>query len=149
MKQLILTLTALIALIAAPAASADTQWFELSASNGEATSINTDITTADNGKAYLVWCKYSYDSPEARQYYTRINEFDKTIYYKLILYKFTDDWNKFNIVQAAYYGEGGALIYEYANPDMAATESYVPAGAPIDDICNAARIIYMDKHNIE
>jgi len=152
MKQLILTIMASIALfIAVPAAHAadDAKWFALSSTNGETTSINTDIKAADNGQAYLVWVRYSYDEPAARDYYTKLNEFSQTIYYKVILYKFTEDWNKFNIVQAAYYGAGGKVIYEYTNPDMPSTESVVPAGAPIDNICNAAQVIYKDRNNLD
>jgi len=142
-----MTLVTLVALIAPQAVHAE--WFNLSSSNGETTAVETDIKTADNGTSYLVWCRYTLDVPEARDYYTRANQFDQTVYYRLILYKFTDEWNKFNIVQAAYYGEGGKLIYEYTNPDMAATESYIPADSPIESICNAAQVIYEVNTNPE
>jgi len=147
MRHLMMTMVALVALIAPQAVHA--AWFNLSSTNGETTAVDTDIKTADDGASYLVWCKYTLDVPEAREYYTRQNEFNETVYYRVILYKFTENWNKFNIVQAAYYGEGGKLIYEYSNPDMAATESYVPADSPIEAIGNAAQVIYEVNTNPE
>jgi hypothetical protein len=60
----------------------------------------------------------------------------------LTLYKFTDDWNNFNIVQVSVYGEDGEIIDQYANPDMANTETVIPAGSPIEAIAENAKVIY-------
>ena len=127
MKKMILRFIALIALMfAAPAAHA-----------------------TDNGKSYLVWVRNSFDVPESRAYYTRDRGYDKTVAYKLTLYKFTDDWNNFNIVQVSVYGEDGEIIDQYANPDMASTESIIPAGSPIETVAEAAKVIYEIKTNPE
>ena len=91
----------------------------------------------------------SYDLPESRAYYTRDRGYDQTVAYKLTLYKFTDDWNNFNIVQVSVYGENGDLIDQYANPDMASTESMIPAGSPIETVAEAAKVIYEIKTNPE
>ena len=34
------------------------------------------------------------------------------------------------------------LIDQYANPDMAATESVIPKGSPIESVAEAAKVIY-------
>ena len=81
--------------------------------------------------------------------HTRDRGYDKTVAYKLTLYKFTDDWNKFNIVQVMVYGEDDSIIDQYANPDMAATESVIPAGSPIETVAENAKIIYEVKTNPE
>jgi len=142
-------LVALIALmVAAPSAHA-TDWFDVLSDGGETLAVNPDISTTDNGKSYLVWVRNSYDLPESRAYYTRDRGYDQTVAYKLTLYKFTDDWNNFNIVQVSVYGENGDLIDQYANPDMASTESMIPAGSPIETVAEAAKVIYEIKTNPE
>ena len=149
MKRIFMALVALIALmVAAPSAHA-TDWFDVLSDGGETLAVNPDISTTDNGKSYLVWVRNSYDLPESRAYYTRDRGYDQTVAYKLTLYKFTDDWNNFNIVQVSVYGENGDLIDQYANPDMASTESIIPAGSPIETVAEAAKVIYEIKTNPE
>ena len=149
MKKIFMTLIALIALtVAAPAAHA-TDWFGVLSNGGETLSINPDISTTDNGQSFLVWVRNSFDIPESRAEYTRERGYDKTVAYKLTLYKFTDDWNKFNIVQVSVYGEDGNIIDQYANPDMASTESIIPAGSPIETIAENAKVIYEIRTNPE
>lgn len=149
MKRIFMALVALIALmVAAPSAHA-TDWFDVLSDGGETLAVNPDISTTDNGKSYLVWVRNSYDLPESRAYYTRDRGYDQTVAYKLTLYKFTDDWNIFNIVQVSVYGENGDLIDQYANPDMASTESMIPAGSPIETVAEAAKVIYEIKTNPE
>lgn len=149
MKRIFMALVALIALmVAAPSAHA-TDWFDVLSDSGETLAVNPDISTTDNGKSYLVWVRNSYDLPESRAYYTRDRGYDQTVAYKLTLYKFTDDWNNFNIVQVSVYGENGDLIDQYANPDMASTESMIPAGSPIETVAEAAKVIYEIKTNPE
>lgn len=149
MKRIFMALVALIALmVAAPSAHA-TDWFDVLSDGGETLAVNPDISTSDNGKSYLVWVRNSYDLPESRAYYTRDRGYDQTVAYKLTLYKFTDDWNNFNIVQVSVYGENGDLIDQYANPDMASTESMIPAGSPIETVAEAAKVIYEIKTNPE
>lgn len=149
MKRIFMALVALIALmVAAPSAHA-TDWFDVLSDGGETLAVNPDISTTDNGKSYLVWVRNSYDLPESRAYYTRDRGYDQTVAYKLTLYKFTDDWNNFNIVQVSVYGEKGDLIDQYANPDMASTESMIPAGSPIETVAEAAKVIYEIKTNPE
>ena len=144
-----MALVALSALmVAAPSAHA-TDWFDVLSDGGETLAVNPDISTTDNGKSYLVWVRNSYDLPESRAYYTRDRGYDQTVAYKLTLYKFTDDWNNFNIVQVSVYGENGDLIDQYANPDMASTESMIPAGSPIETVAEAAKVIYEIKTNPE
>ena len=149
MKKFFMTLMALVALfVAAPTAHA-TDWLDMLSDGGETIAINPDITTTDNGKSYLVWVRNSFDVPESRAFYTRDRGYDKTVAYKLTLYKFTDDWNNFNIVQVSVYGEDGSIIDQYANPDMASTESMIPAGSPIEAIAENAKVIYEIKTNPE
>lgn len=149
MKKLFVTMMALFALMfAAPTAQAD-DWFDVLSGGGETIAINPDIVTTDNGVSYQVWVRNSFDVPESRAYYTRDRGYDKTVAYKLTLYKFTEDWNKFNIVQVMVYGEDNSIIDQYANPDMAATESVIPAGSPIEAIAENAKIIYEVKTNPE
>lgn len=149
MKKMIFRFIALIALmLAAPAAHA-TDWFDVWSNGGETLSVNPEITTSDNGTSYLVWVRNSYDVPETRAYYTRDRGYDKTVAYKLTLYKFTDDWNNFNIVQVSVYDENGDIIDQYANPDMASTESIIPAGTPIETVAEAAKVIYEVRTNPE
>ena len=144
-----MTLVALVALmVAAPVAHA-TDWFDVLSDGGETLAVNPDISTTDDGKSYLVWVRNSFDLPESRAFYTRDRGYDKTVAYKLTLYKFTDDWNNFNIVQVSVYGEDGNIIDQYANPDMANTESIIPAGSPIETVAEAAKVIYEIKTNPE
>ena len=140
---------ALVALtFAAPAVQAAV-WFDIMSSGGETISINPDIMTTDNGASYLVWVRNSFDVPESREYYTRDRGYDETVAYKLTLYKFTDDWNIFNIVEVSVYGEKDNIIDQYSNPDMAATETMIPAGTPIETIAENAKVIYEVKTNPE
>ena len=149
MKRLFVTLMTLVALmVAAPAAHA-TDWFDVLSSGGETLAVNPEISTTDNGKSYLVWVRNSFDVPESRAFYTRERGYDKTVAYKLTLYKFTDDWNNFNIVQVSVYDEHGDIIDQYANPDMASTESIIPAGSPIETVAEAAKVIYEIRTNPE
>ena len=149
MKKFFLTLMALVALfVAAPTAQA-TDWLDMLSVGGETIAINPDITTSDNGESFLVWVRNSYDLPESREYYTRERGYDKTVAYKLTLYKFTNEWNNFNIVQVSVYGEDGNIIDQYANPDMASTESMIPSGSPIEAIAENAKVIYEIKTNPE
>ena len=149
MKTLFMSLFAMAMLcVAAPAAQA-ASWFDVLSDGGETLSVNPDITTADGGESFLVWVRNSFILPESRAYYTRERGYDKTVAYKLTLYKFTDDWNRFNIVQVSVYGEDGDIIDQYANPDMASTESIIPSGSPIEIVAEAAKVIYKDKNNID
>ena len=149
MKRFFIKLIALIALmLAAPAANA-TDWFSVWSNGGETLAVNPEISTTDNGSSYLVWVRNSFDLPESRAAYTQERGYDKTVAYKLTLYKFTDDWNKFNIVQVSVYGEDGNIIDQYANPDMASTESIIPSGAPIETVAEAAKVIFEVTSNPE
>ncbi len=149
MKKFFLKLMALVAMfIASPAAHA-TDWLDMLSDGGETIAINPDISTTDNGASYLVWVRNTFDLPESRAYYTKDRGYDKTVAYKLTLYKFTDDWNNFNIVQVSVYGENNEIIDQYANPDMASTESVIPAGSPIETIAENAKVIYEIKTNPE
>lgn len=144
---------ALMALLfMAPAASA-AEWFNILSDGGETIAVNPDITTTDNGVSFLVWVRNTFDLPESREYYTRDRGYDKmydkTVAYKLTLYKFTDEWNNFNIVQVSVYGEDGQIIEQYANPDMASTESVIPAGSYIEAVAEAAKVIYEVRTNPE
>lgn len=144
-----MTLIALVALLfIAPAANA-TGWFDVWSNGGETISVNPDITTSDNGQSYLVWVRNMFDLPESRAEYTRERGYDTTVVYKLTLYKFTDDWNNFNIVQVSVYGEDGNIIDQYSNPDMASTESIIPSGSPIETVAEAAKVIYEITTNPE
>ena len=149
MKKFFLKMMALMALmLVAPAAHA-TDWFDVLSEGGETLAINPEISTTDNGQSYLVWVRNSFDLPESRAFYTRERGYDKTVAYKLTLYKFTDDWNNFNIVQVSVYGEDGEIIDQYANPDMASTESVIPSGSPIETVAENAKVIYEVMTNPE
>lgn len=149
MKKFFMNLVALVALmLAAPAAHA-TDWFNVLSDGGETIAVNPEISTSDGGQSYLVWVRNSFDIPEARDFYTRDRGYTTTVAYKLTLYKFTDEWNKFNIVQVSVYDEQGNIIDQYANPDMANTESIIPAGSPIETVAEAAKVIYEIKTNPE
>ena len=149
MKKFFLKFIALIALmLAAPTAHA-TDWFDVWADGGETLAVNPEITTTDNGKSYLVWVRNTFDLPESRAIYTRDRGYDSTVAYKLTLYKFSDDWNNFNIVQVSVYGENGEIIDQYSNPDMASTESIIPSGSPIETVAEAAKVIYEIRTNPE
>ena len=149
MKRFFMTLVALVALMmTAPVAQA-TDWVNMISAGGETIAVSPDSTTSDNGKSFLVWVRNSFDVPESRAAYTRERGYNKTVAYKLTLYKFTDDWNNFNIVQVSVYDENGEIIDQYANPDMASTEMVIPAGSPIETVAENARIIYDIKTNPE
>jgi hypothetical protein len=149
MKKLFYAFIALIALfVAAPAAHA-ADWFDVLSDGGETIAINPEIITPDNGQSYLVWVRNTFELPESRAYYTRDRGYSKTVAYKLTMYKFTDEWNYFNIVQVKVYGEDDALIDEYVNPELALTESVIPAGSPIETIAENAKVIYEITTNPE
>lgn len=133
--------TIVVLFLTAPMAQA-TEWFDVLSTGGETIALSPEITTSDNGVSYLVWVRNYFDLPESRAEYTRDRGYNKTVAYKLTLYKFTDDWSKFNIVQVSVYGENGEMIDQYANPDMASTESLVPEGSPIQTVAEAAKVIY-------
>ena len=142
MRKLFLTLATIVVLfLTAPMAQA-TEWFDVLSTGGETIALSPEITTSDNGVSYLVWVRNSFDLPESRAEYSRDRGYNKTVAYKLTLYKFTEDWSKFNIVQVSVYGENGEMIDQYANPDMASTESLVPDGSPIQTVAEAAKVIY-------
>ena len=148
MKKFLLTLLTVVAcLFTAPTANA-TEWFDVLSEGGETIAINPEIYTSDDGKSYMVWVRNSFDEPESRAYYTRNRGYNKTVAYKLTLYKFTDDWNRFNIVQVAVYGEDGEIIEQYSNPDITSTESFEP-WSPIETVAEAAKIIYEIMTNPE
>lgn len=149
MKKFLLTLLTVVAcLFTAPTAGA-TEWFDVLSEGGETIALNPEIYTNDGGVSYMVWVRNSFDLPESRAYYTRDRGYDKTVAYKLTLYKFTDEWNNFNIVQVSVYGEDGEIIDQYTNPDMASTESIIPSGSPIETVAEAAKIIYEIRTNPE
>ena len=137
-----MTLVALVALMMTAPAVQAADWIDMLSGGGETIAVNPDISTTDNGKSFLVWVRNTFDVPESRAIYTRERGYDKTVAYKLTLYKFTDDWNNFNIVQVSVYGEDGEIIDQYANPDMASTESVIPAGSPIETIAENAKVIF-------
>lgn len=142
MRRLFLTLATIVVLFfTAPMAHA-TEWFDVLSTGGETIALSPEITTNDNGVSYLVWVRNSFDMPESRTEYTRERGYDKTVAYKLTLYKFTNDWKNFNIVQVSVYGENGEIIDQYANPDLAGTESAIPSGSPIQTVAEAAKVIY-------
>ena len=149
MKKFFLTLFAFFAMmIAAPAAHA-TEWFSVWSDGDETLAVNPEITTSDNGNSYLVWVRNFYETPESRAAYSKDRGYDTPVAYKLTLYKFTDEWNKFNIVQVSVYDEGGNIIDQYANPDMASTESIIPSGSPIETVAEASKVIYLVNNDPE
>ncbi len=149
MKKFFMKLIALVALLCVAPAVQAADWFNVLSAGGETLAVNPEISKTDDGNSFLVWVRNSFDEPESRAFYTRDRGYDKTVAYKLTLYKFTDDWNNFNIVQVSVYGEDGNLIDQYANPDMANTETVIPAGSPIETIAEAAKVIYEIKTNPE
>lgn len=149
MKKFFINLIALVALFVVATTANAADWFDVLSDGGETLAVNPDITTADGGVSFLVWVRNSFDLPESREFYTRDRGYDKTVAYKLTLYKFTDDWNNFNIVQVSVYDEQGNIIDQYANPDMANTESVIPSGSPIETVAEAAKVIYEIKTNPE
>ena len=142
MKRFLLKLATIVVLLFTSQMANATEWFDVLSSGGETIALNPEITTSDNGVSYLVWVRNSFDVPETRAEYSRDRGYDRNVAYKLTLYKFTNNWNNFNIVQVSVYGENGDLIDQYANPDMAATESVIPKGSPIESVAEAAKVIY-------
>ena len=138
-----MTLAALFALLfAAPAAHA-ADWFNVISMGGETISVNPDISTPDNGASFLVWVRNSFDLPESRAEYSRERGYDKPVAYKLTLYKFTDDWKKFNIVQVSVYGEDGVPIDQYSNVEINTTDNYfITPGSSIEMVAENAKVIY-------
>ena len=149
MKRLFKTLVALAALLLVTPGAQAADWFSVISAGGETIAVNPDITVSDNGKSYLVWVRNSFDLPEARAEYSRDRGYDKPVAYKLTLYKFTDKWKKFNIVQVSVYGEDGVPIDQYTNTDMESTESYITPGSPIEMIAENAKVIYEVTTNPE
>ena len=147
-RNLMSFLTLLVLLMSASVAQA-ANWFDVLSDGGETISLSPDIVTSDGGKSFQVWVRNSFDLPETRQAFTQERGYDKTVAYKLTLYKFTDDWNNFNIIQVSIYGEDDELIDQYANPDLAATESVIPSGSNIEAVAEAAKVIYEVKSNPE
>ena len=47
------------------------------------------------------------------------------------------------------FDENGDIIDQYTNPDMASTESMIPAGSPIETIAENAKVIYEIRTNPE
>ena len=142
MKKFFMTLVALVALMVASPAAHATDWFNVLSDGGETIAVNPEISTTDNGQSYLVWVRNSFDLPESREFYTRDRGYDKTVAYKLTLYNF-------NILQVSVYAEQGNIIDQYANHDMANTESIIPAGSPIETVAEAAKVIYEIRANPE
>ena len=142
MRKFLLIFTTLAALMMTPFTASATDWFDVLSDGAETVSLNPEISTTDNGTSFLVWVRNSFDLPQSRNDFTRERGYDKTVAYKLTLYKFTDDWNNFNIVQVSIYGENGEIIDQYANPDMASTESVIPAGSTIEAVAEAAKVIH-------
>lgn len=149
MRKFLLTIMTLMALMFVSPSTHAAEWFNVLSNGGEILAVNPDITTTDNGVSYLVWVRNSFVLPESRADYTRERGYDKTVAYKLTLYKFTNDWKTFNIVQVSVYGEDGDIIDQYANPDMASTESEIPIGSPIETIAENAKVIYEITTNPE
>ena len=142
MKRFLLKLATIVVLLFTSQMAIATEWFDVLSSGGETIALNPEITTSDNGVSYLVWVRNSFDVPETRAEYSRDRGYDRNVAYKLTLYKFTNNWKNFNIVQVSVYDEKGELIDQYANPDMAATESVIPTGSPIESVAEAANVIY-------
>ena len=149
MRRLFLSLATIVVLFVTAQAAPATEWFVVLSSGGESIALNREITTSDNGVSYLVWVRNSFDLPESRAEYSRERGYDKPVAYKLTLYKFTNNWKNFNIVQVSVYDEAGDLIDQYANPDMAATESVIPDGSPIQSVAENAKVIYEITNNPE
>ena len=142
MRRLFLTLATIVVMFfTAPLAHA-VEWFDVLSTGGETIALNPEIITSDNWVSYLVWVRNTFDLPESRAEYSRERGYDKTVAYKLTLYKFTNNWKNFNIVQVSVYDEKGELIDQYANPDMAATESVIPHDTPIHSVAENAKVIY-------
>ena len=149
MKRLFVTLIALIALTFAVQAAPPSDWFVVWSGGGETYMINPDITQTDNGNSYLVWICNTFDEPEARESDTRENEFNKTVAYKITLYKFSDNGKKLNIVQSSNYGEDDSVIYQYSNPDLENTAIDILDDSLFKIIAENAMILYEIKTNPE
>ncbi len=149
MKKLLMMLVAVVAIAVATPAAHAADWFTVMSAGGETIAVNPDISMTDNGAAYLVWVRNSFDEPESRAAYSRDRGYDKPVAYKLTLYKFTDKWKKFNIVQVSVYGDDGVPIDQYTNPDMDMTESAIPHDSPIEMIAENAKVIYEITTNPE
>jgi len=140
---------AVAAMLIGAAQAHGTEWFDVLSYGGETLAINPDIITTDNGVSYQVWVRNSFDTPESRADYSQERNYAAPVAYKLTLYKFTNNWKRFNIVEVSVYGEDGNVIDQYANADLAATESDIPYGSPIETIAENAKIMYDIKTNPE
>lgn len=150
MKRLFKTLVALVALLIVTPGAQAADWFTVISAGGETIAVNPDISVSDNGKSYLVWVRNSFDLPETRAEYSRDRGYSKPVAYKLTLYKFTDDWKKFNIVQVSVYGEDGVPIDQYTNTDAALDENYyITPDTPTEMIAENAKVIYEITTNPE
>ena len=149
MKRLFVTLMALVALTFAAQAAPPTDWFVVWSGGGETYMINPDITQTDNGGSYLVWVCNSLDLPEVRESYTRECGYDKTVAYKITLYKFSENGKNLNIVQSAIYGEDDSIIFQYSNPDMSSTEIVISDESLFKIIAENAMILYEIRTNPE
>ena len=149
MRRFFLVLTTIVVLfLTAPSALAD-EWFNVSSLGGETIALNLKITPSDDGKSYLVWVRNSFDVPESRAAYTRDRGYDKTVAYKLSLYKFSNDWKSFNIVQVTVYGENGEQIDQYANTSASTTMIPIYDDSSIKPVAEAAKVVYEITTNPE
>ena len=149
MKKFFMTLVALVALMVTAQAAPPTNWFVVWSGGGETYMINPDIARTDNGDSYLVWVCNSLDLPEVRESYTRECGYEKTVAYKITLYKFTQNGKNMNIVQSSNYGEDDSIIYQYTNPDMNSTEIAISDESLFKIIAENAMVLYEIKTNPE
>ena len=150
MKRLFTTMVALVALLMAAPDVQAADWYNVISAGGETIAVNPEITTVDNGATYLVWVRNSFDTPEARAEYSREREYKKPVAYKLTLYKFMDNWKKFNIVQVSVFGEDGIPIEQYSNSEAESGEGYlIPPDTDIEIVAQNAKVIYEITTNPE
>ena len=150
MKRLFTTMVALVALLMAAPDVQAADWYNVISAGGETIAVNPEITTVDNGATYLVWVRNSFDTPEARAEYSREREYKKPVAYKLTLYKFMDNWKKFNIVQVSVFGEDGIPIEQYSNSEAESGEGYlITPDNDIEIVAQNAKVIYEITTNPE
>ena len=150
MKRLFTTMVALVALLMAAPDVQAADWYNVISAGGETIAVNPEITTVDNGATYLVWVRNSFDTPEARAEYSREREYKKPVAYKLTLYKFMDNWKKFNIVQVSVFGEDGIPIEQYSNSEAESGEGYlITPDTDIEIVAQNAKVIYEITTNPE
>ena len=150
MKRLFTTMVALVALLMAAPGVQAADWYNVISAGGETIAVNPEITTVDNGATYLVWVRNSFDTPEARAEYSRERKYKKPVAYKLTLYKFMDNWKKFNIVQVSVFGEDGIPIEQYSNSEAESGEGYlITPDTDIEIVAQNAKVIYEITTNPE